>query len=128
MNTDDIDKMTDQEIAEAVAKVMGWTRPDYRHHWSSNNDDYPGADYDFDPCTDANDDLTCHRFATRWINDERDNPLYNAYYQALERVMTSRDPYYKDLIPECRLYYLDNYQPGDYARALLHAAAVVTEP
>lgn len=56
MTPTDIETMTDDQIAEAVAKAMGWSRQEPHLMW--RRPDLSHYASDFSPCTDANDALT----------------------------------------------------------------------
>ena len=134
MTPTDIDSMTNEQIAEAVAGVMG-LYPYYDNEckglwwWAKKGTNEIVLEAMFSPCTDANDDLIVLEWA---IKDGLDQHLVGFMISNLGLAYRKRasdgghNEFYVgengELISSCLLY-----QPGDYARAFLHADREVSD-
>lgn len=119
------EKMIEVTNDRVASKVMGWEKV-RDNMWRTGASTLIGR---FSPLTSGNDDLKVLRVARTWIErDDRFDQVgrYNLFYRRLSEVLRSRDPYYDDTVNQFELYYMDNYQIGDFARAALEA--VVSTP
>ncbi len=120
MTREEINKLAGRQFDYAVAReVLGWICKgdgDYGRIYPPGNI-LCTRFY----CNDPIDDLKVHRVAIKWIDSNQDR--YNKYYKNLAEILRSRDPYYKPTVNQFELYYMDQYQPGDFSRAALLATA-----
>jgi len=95
-----------------MTKVCGWTEEGDRL-WKD-----PGGRLfvrDFQPLADAGDDFLVLQAVRKWI--DLDDDRYNKFYRTLAEMLRSRDPYYRGTVNQFELYYMDQYQAGDFSRA-----------
>lgn len=106
---------TNEMVAELV---MGWVKDvlDGSVNWYTHDSYRIGP---WRPLQSVEHDFIVFQRVRKWIDEAPD--LYEAFYNNLAELLRSHNPYYRDTINQNRLYYMDEYQPGDYSRAALAA-------
>jgi hypothetical protein len=77
------------------------------------------------PFADAHDDLMVLRKVREWLDaaDVREGEgLWNRFWHHLSERLRSRDPYYRGTLNQYELYYMTEYQCGDYCVSAALAA------
>lgn len=100
-------------------KVLGYTR---KENWSGVYWEKQGLVWHQVPdfCDAKNDLLVLRYVHDRWRCIRCMDELQR-FYDKLSELLRSRDPYYHGTVNQYELYYIENYQTGDYARAALYA-------
>lgn len=116
--------MSDEGIAGAVAVAMGWlSREDATGIYTDADGVY--IPYEFNPCTDANDDLVVKDWIVGNVTGERLDMACDHLAEVFDRRRVAGG--WAKWSAGYQFAMGMHYQPGDYARALLHAMAEESE-
>lgn len=68
--------------------------------------------------TNASDDYLVLAKVREWGEDDKLRwTTYGQFWTHLAEILRARDPYYKPTVNQYELYYMLEYQPGDYSHA-----------